>query len=80
MFGAIVGDVLGSALEFEERKYENINDINLYNENNHFTDDTVLTLAVADWLLNDIDKYYLDDANLREALARRFVKWTKNIG
>ena len=26
MFGAIVGDVLGSALEFEERKYENIND------------------------------------------------------
>ena len=41
MFGAIVGDVLGSALEFEERKYENINDINLYNENNHFTDDTV---------------------------------------
>ena len=77
MFGAIVGDVLGSALEFEERKYENINDINLYNENNHFTDDTVLTLAVADWLLNNIDKCYLDDVSLKEALGRRFVKWTK---
>jgi ADP-ribosylglycohydrolase len=77
MFGAIVGDVLGSALEFEERKYENISDINLYNEKNHFTDDTVLTLAVADWLLNDIDKYYSDDEKLKEALGKRFVKWTK---
>lgn len=77
MLGAIVGDVLGSALEFEERKYENISDINLYNEKNHFTDDTVLTLAVADWLLNDIDKYYSDDEKLKEALGKRFVKWTK---
>lgn len=40
MLGAIVGDVLGSALEFEERKFENISDINLYDKENHFTDDT----------------------------------------
>ena len=77
MLGAIVGDVLGSALEFEERKYENIDDINLYDEENHFTDDTVLTLAVADWLLHDIDNYYYDDEKLKEALGKRFVKWTQ---
>lgn len=77
MFGAIVGDILGSSLEFEERKYENIDDIDLYNVENHFTDDTVLTLAVADWLLHDIDKYYYNDEKLKEALGKRFVKWTQ---
>ena len=77
MLGAIVGDVLGSALEFEERKYENIGDINLFDDENHFTDDTVLTLAVADWLLHDIDNYYYDDEKLKEALGKRFVKWTQ---
>jgi len=77
MFGAIVGDVLGSSLEFEERKFEHIDEIDLFNEENHFTDDTVLTLAVADWLLHDIDQYYYDDEKLKEALGKRFVKWTQ---
>ena len=54
MLGAIVGDIMGSSMEFEEQKFEHIDEINLFNEENHFTDDTVLTLAVADWLLHDM--------------------------
>ena len=77
MLGAIVGDMLGSSLEFEKRKFENINEIDLFNSENHFTDDTVLMLAVADWLLHDIDKYYYDDEKLKEALGEKLVKWTR---
>lgn len=77
MFGAIVGDIMGSSLEFEEQKFENIGEINLFDAENHFTDDTVLTLAVADWLLHDINNSYYDDEKLRIALGKRLVKWTQ---
>ena len=77
MFGAIVGDIMGSSLEFEEQKFENIGEINLFDTENHFTDDTVLTLAVADWLLHDINNSYYDDEKLRIALGKRLVKWTQ---
>ena len=77
MLGAIVGDIMGSSMEFEEQKFEHIAEINLFNEENHFTDDTVLTLAVADWLLHDIHSIYYDDEKLRIALGRRLVKWTQ---
>ena len=77
MLGAIVGDIMGSSMEFEEQKFEHIDEINLFNEENHFTDDTVLTLAVADWLLHDIHSIYYDDEKLRIALGRRLVKWTQ---
>ena len=77
MLGAIVGDIMGSSMEFEEQKFEHIDEINLFNKENHFTDDTVLTLAVADWLLHDIHSIYYDDEKLMNALGRRLVKWTQ---
>lgn len=49
MIGAIVGDIIGSYFEHYPTKYT---DFDLYSENSFFTDDTVLTVAVADWLLN----------------------------
>ena len=33
----------------------------MFLETNHITDDSVLTFAVADWLLNDIEKDYYND-------------------
>ena len=77
MLGAICGDILGSSCEFDEVKYEDISDIILFQETAHFTDDTVLTCAVADWLVNDIHKSYYDDEQLRKSLAEKFVYWTK---
>lgn len=50
MIGAIVGDVIGSYFEHFPTKHT---DFDLFSENSFFTDDTVLTVAVADWLMND---------------------------
>ncbi|MEL6106050.1 MAG: ADP-ribosylglycohydrolase family protein [Planctomycetota bacterium] len=49
MLGAIIGDVIGSYYEHFPTKYT---DFDLFSENSCFTDDTVLTVAVADWLLH----------------------------
>ena len=50
MLGAIVGDIIGS--RFEGRKPDSL-DFELFTEESCFSDDTVLTLAVAKWLLDD---------------------------
>ncbi len=49
VIGAIAGDCFGAAYEFHPVKYE---DFDLYKEP-RFTDDTVMTLAVAKWLTID---------------------------
>ena len=54
MFGAICGDILGSRHEGGGRKYDDISDINLMLAGSCPTDDTAMTVAVADWLMNDI--------------------------
>lgn len=48
MLGAISGDIIGSVHEFEGQK---TTDFLLFVDESHFTDDTVLTVAVADCLL-----------------------------
>jgi ADP-ribosylglycohydrolase len=50
MLGAIVGDVIGSYYEHYPTKRL---DFDLFPDMSTFTDDTVLTVAVADWLLSD---------------------------
>ncbi len=49
MLGAIVGDIVGSIYEFNNHRSK---DFPLFGEGCDFTDDTVLTVAVADCLLN----------------------------
>lgn len=49
MFGAIAGDVIGSVYEFNNVKQE---DFPLFSKGTTFTDDTVLTIAVADCLIS----------------------------
>lgn len=48
--GAICGDIIGSAYEFNKTK--NV-DFELFTSKSKFTDDTVMTCAVADWLKCD---------------------------
>jgi ADP-ribosylglycohydrolase len=64
MLGAIIGDIVGSVYEFA-----NINDKNfpLFSEMSEFTDDTVMTVAVADGLINSIG---LTDAEAEEEVAK----------
>jgi ADP-ribosylglycohydrolase len=52
MLGAIAGDIIGSPYEFAP--YKDV-DFPLFRADSQFTDDTVLTVAVADTLLNDLD-------------------------
>jgi len=49
MLGAIIGDIVGSIYEWNNIKTK---EFQLFNEKCHFTDDTVMTIAVAEALLN----------------------------
>ena len=48
MFGALVGDIIGSAFEFNNVKSK---DFSFFNKTTRFTDDSVLTLAVSNYFL-----------------------------
>lgn len=50
MLGALVGDIVGSVYEFAPVKYT---DFELFTPWSNFTDDSVMTLAVAKWLMED---------------------------
>ena len=50
IIGAICGDIIGSSREFRPIKTK---DFRLYNGYSTFTDDTVMTLAIASWLMKD---------------------------
>ena len=50
IIGAIAGDVIGSAYEFNPTRDH---DFELFTPQSTFTDDTVLTIANALWLLED---------------------------
>ena len=50
MLGALAGDIIGSVHEFLGTKSM---DFDLFYESSRFTDDSVMTLAVAKWLLED---------------------------
>ena len=52
MLGAIIGDIVGSTREWHNIKTE---DFELVPKGSRFTDDTVMTLAVAEWLMTDPD-------------------------
>lgn len=81
MLGALVGDIIGSVYEFHNTKST---DFELFRKNSRFTDDSVMTLAVAKWLLEDIEhtSFYLvncmQELGLRYPSAGyggRFVRW-----
>ncbi|MDD3831641.1 MAG: ADP-ribosylglycohydrolase family protein [Clostridia bacterium] len=54
MFGAIFGDIVGAMYEFDNIKTK---DFDIYNPSTFFTDDTVMTLAIAQALMDNFDHY-----------------------
>lgn len=50
MLGAIIGDTVGSVYEFHNIKTI---DFPLFSKKSNFTDDSIMTMAVASWLLTD---------------------------
>ncbi|WP_458454770.1 ADP-ribosylglycohydrolase family protein [Methanobrevibacter sp.] len=80
IIGAICGDIIGSTREFHSIKTK---DFELFERASQFTDDTVMTLAIANWLCEDKDsrevlinslKYY---GNLypNAGYGGRFIHW-----
>lgn len=57
MLGAIIGDTIGSVYEFFNTKDYNFN---LFEGSSCYTDDSILTMAVAHWLLTDRLQTYQD--------------------
>ena len=55
MLGAIIGDTVGSIYEFNNTKDY---DFTLFNSESSYTDDSVMTMAVARWLLADPEHTY----------------------
>lgn len=60
IIGAIAGDIIGSTHEFNPIKSK---EFSLFNKSSRFTDDTIMTLAIADWLL--------ENRNSREVLIQK---------
>ena len=57
MLGSIIGDIVGSIYEFDNIKTK---DFEFFSDKGSYTDDSILTLATADWLLNggEVARYY----------------------
>ena len=72
MFGAIIGDIVGSPYEFD---WNNIKtkDFPLFCERSVFTDDTVMTLAIAQAIMDTQD-------TTDEELKQRFVRSMQQLG
>ena len=65
MLGALIGDTVGSIYEFCNIK---TTDFPLFSSSCSFTDDSVMTIAVADWLLHD-------PVRSQQGLEECLVKW-----
>lgn len=60
MYGAIIGDLAGSIYEYEQTKaIRKLKISKIINENSFYSDDTILTIAIADAILNgkNYDEY-----------------------
>lgn len=71
MYGAILGDIIGSPYEFD--RSGKTKDFPLFSPESRFTDDSVMTLAVADALL-DIRPGDSDDA-IRQRVIQKLQHW-----
>ena len=70
MIGALLGDMIGAPYEFD--RGGKTKDFPLFGRDSHFTDDSVMTVAVAEALT---DTRGGTDGEIREALIRSMQKW-----
>ena len=70
MYGAILGDMIGSPYEFDKSK--KTKEFPLFIPRSRYTDDSAMTIAVAEALLDTLGK---DREARKEALVRSMQKW-----
>lgn len=69
MYGAILGDMIGSPYEFDRGNKTKV--FPLFSEESEFTDDTVMTIAVAEAFMNAPD----DEGIIRRRLVESMHKY-----
>jgi len=73
MYGAILGDIIGSRFEFD--RGGKTKEFELFTEECEFTDDTVMTVAVAEGLMNAGEAATSDE--IRREVISSMKKWGK---
>ena len=73
MYGAILGDIIGSPYEFD--RGSKTKDFPLFSELSTFTDDTVMTIAIADTFLDDT--LPMDEEIIRQRLIASMQRYGK---
>ena len=75
MYGAIIGDLAGSIYEYDQiNKVKEVKINNIIEENSFYSDDTILTIAVMDAMLNNKDfEFYL------KKYAKEYMDYKPNI-
>ena len=71
MYGAILGDMIGCPYEFD--RGSKTKNFPLFIEESEFTDDSVMTIAVADALLKAKEEGLLEDLDANADLVRRYL-------
>jgi ADP-ribosylglycohydrolase len=81
MYGSIIGDICGSIYEWNNRVTNMPEEIDLINQKCYYTDDSILTMAIAEALINDKDyqKFLLQWSNNYPdcGYGGRFRQWFK---
>ena len=75
MFGAILGDIIGSPYEFDRGNKSK--EFPLFSSESHFTDDTVMTIAVAEALMDCAPGSTDTDNEIRQKLVDSMRKYGK---
>ena len=72
MYGALLGDMIGAPYEFD--RGDKTKEFPLFCKYSHFTDDSVMTIAVAEALL---DFRFREDEDIKAGLVESMRKWGK---
>ena len=72
MYGALLGDMIGAPYEFD--RGDKTKEFPLFCRYSHFTDDSVMTIAVAEALL---DFRFREDEDIKAGLVESMRKWGK---
>lgn len=72
MIGAIMGDMIGAPYEFD--RSPKTKEFPLFSDCSEFTDDSVMTIAVAEALMNSLGR---TDDEIKAALVESMKKWGK---
>lgn len=73
MYGAILGDIIGSPFEFD--RGDKTKNFDLFTKGCMFTDDSVMTAAVAEALLDTQTEDRMDPEQIRTDVVAQMLKW-----